>query len=87
MNQQHNHHYLIWGEVLLLLILVISAIGPGGLLRLSHVFPFVLCVAALSLTLKLCAVILQIADPKLGLRRGEHMHGSALPVTIFAPKI
>jgi hypothetical protein len=84
--KHHHRHYLLYVQLLLLAGLLLLGAGRNGLSRLEEILPFVVSIILLFITVRLCVGIIRMVDPELALRRGEYMHGSALPVLVFAPQ-
>lgn len=72
--------------ILLAGLLALSLSGQG----LSHILiasvPYIISAALLFITIRLFGSIMNmLIDPNLISNRDNHMHGSALPVLVFAP--
>jgi len=78
---------MVYVQLILLAGLFILSLSGQGL---SHILiasvPFIISAALLYITVRLFGSIMKmLIDPNLIPTRDSHMHGSALPVLVFAP--
>jgi hypothetical protein len=84
--RHHHRHYLLYVQLLLLTGLLLLGAGRNDLSRLKQALPFAVSLILLFITVRLCVGIIRMVDPELASKRSQYMHGSTLPVLVYAPQ-
>ena len=83
---EHQHrHYLVFGQAFVLLSLVVFSQSGIIASKFSALVPALVICALLYISIRMFAAIMRMLLPVDSYRGSDHMHGSLLPVVVFAP--